>query len=92
MATKKRAKETFARFDAADYLETAEDIVGYLEACMEEGGDERFVLAARPLQELAHGDHLIERKGDHHQHGETGDQRGRAPCSDHDRLNDDEID
>lgn len=45
MATKKRAKETFARFDAADYLEAAEDIVGYLEACMEEGGDDAAFIA-----------------------------------------------
>ena len=29
--------ETFSRFDAADYLETPEDIAAYLEAAAEDG-------------------------------------------------------
>lgn len=30
---------TFTRYDTADYLETEDDIAAYLEAVMEEGGD-----------------------------------------------------
>ncbi len=30
----------FSRYDSADYLETQEDIVAYLEAVMAEGGDD----------------------------------------------------
>ena len=47
MATKskKRVKETFARFDPADYLHTDEDMVAYLEACMEEAGDDPAFIA-----------------------------------------------
>jgi DNA-binding phage protein len=35
MATKKRVKEIFSRYDTADYLKSEEDMVAYLEACME---------------------------------------------------------
>lgn len=45
MATKKRVKETFALYDTADYLKTDEDMVGYLEACMEEAGDDPAFIA-----------------------------------------------
>jgi probable addiction module antidote protein len=49
MATKKRVKvrvkETFSPFDTADYLKTDEDMVGYLEACMEEAGDDPAFIA-----------------------------------------------
>jgi probable addiction module antidote protein len=38
-------KETFRRFDAADYLETGEDIAAYLVAASEEG-DPQLVAAA----------------------------------------------
>jgi hypothetical protein len=31
---------TFSPYDTADYLETEEDIAAYLDAVMEEGGDE----------------------------------------------------
>lgn len=38
---------TFSRFDAADYLKTDEDIALYLEAVMEEAGDDpAFILKA----------------------------------------------
>ncbi len=37
--------EKFSRYDAADYLETEEDICLYLEACQEEG-DPALVAAA----------------------------------------------
>lgn len=45
MATKKRAKETFAPYDTADYLKTDKDMVAYLEACMEEAGDDPAFIA-----------------------------------------------
>jgi probable addiction module antidote protein len=45
MATKKRVKETFARYDTADYLKSDEDMVAYLEACMEEAGDDAAFIA-----------------------------------------------
>lgn len=31
---------TFSRYDTADYLKSEEDIAAYLEAVMEEGGDD----------------------------------------------------
>ena len=34
------AEKQFARYDSADYLKTEEDIAAYLEAVMEEGGDD----------------------------------------------------
>ncbi len=33
-------EQKFKRFDAADYLETEDDIVMFLDAVMEEGGDD----------------------------------------------------
>lgn len=33
-------RETFARYDSADYLETEKDIAAFLEAAMEEGRDD----------------------------------------------------
>ena len=33
-------EEKFARYDSADYLKTEEDIAAYLEAVMEDGGDD----------------------------------------------------
>ncbi len=44
--TKTAAKVTFKRYDTADYLETEEDIAAYLEAVMEEGGDDPAYVAA----------------------------------------------
>ncbi len=42
MAGKKRAKarETFSRYDTADHLRTDEEILAYLEAALDEGGDD----------------------------------------------------
>ena len=37
--------ETFARYDSADYLKTEEDIAAYLEAVMDEGGDDHAYVA-----------------------------------------------
>lgn len=55
------AKESFGRFDAADYLTTEEDIVAYLDAVMEESGDDPAMIAralgtiarARNMSQLA---------------------------------------
>lgn len=38
-------EEQFARYDSADYLKTEEDIAAYLEAVMEEGGDDPAYIA-----------------------------------------------
>lgn len=43
--TKKRAKEIFSRYDSADYLNSEEDMVAYLEACMDEGADDAAFIA-----------------------------------------------
>lgn len=45
MATKRRAKETFSRWDAADYLKSEEDMAAYLQACLEEAPDDPAFLA-----------------------------------------------
>jgi probable addiction module antidote protein len=45
MATKKRVKETFSRYDTADYLKSEKAIIAYLEACMEEAGDDAAFIA-----------------------------------------------
>ena len=37
--------EQFTRYDSADYLKTEEDIAAYLEAVMEEGGDDPAYVA-----------------------------------------------
>ena|SRR5882762_277740 len=46
MAAKRRMKETFSRWDAADYLKSEADMVAYLEACLEEAPDDAALLAA----------------------------------------------
>ena len=45
MAKRKRRKETFSRYDTVDYLKSEEDMVAYLEACMEEAGDDPAFIA-----------------------------------------------
>jgi probable addiction module antidote protein len=40
------AKETFSRWDPVDHLKTKAQIAAYLEACMEEAGDDPALLAA----------------------------------------------
>ena len=53
---KKRAKETFSRYDTADYLKSEEDMLAYLDACMEEGGDDpAFIAVALGNIARAHG-------------------------------------
>lgn len=54
-------KVTFSRWDSAEYLKTEEDIALYLEACLEEGGDDPSFIAqalgdvarARNMSQLA---------------------------------------
>jgi probable addiction module antidote protein len=41
-----RKKERFSRYDVVDYLKTEEDLAAYLEACMEEAGDDASYIAA----------------------------------------------
>lgn len=45
---KKRAnrKETFTRWDVVDHLKTEADVAAYLEAAMEEAGDDAAFIAA----------------------------------------------
>jgi probable addiction module antidote protein len=53
---KKRTKETFSRYDTADYLKSEEDMLAYLDACMEEGGDDpAFIAVALGNIARAHG-------------------------------------
>jgi probable addiction module antidote protein len=42
---KKRVKEKFSRDDTADYLKSEADMVAYLEACMDEAGDDPAFIA-----------------------------------------------
>ena len=56
-----KAKVTYNRYDTADYLRTEEDIALYMEAVMEEGGDDANFIAhalgdvarARNMSQLA---------------------------------------
>lgn len=69
-------KETFTRWDAADHLRSDEDILAYLEACLEEAGDDPTFIAA------ALGDIACARGMTHARqgHGASSDNRiaGRA--------------
>jgi probable addiction module antidote protein len=46
MAAKRRAKETFSRWDAADYLKSEGDMAAYLQACIEEAPEDPALIAA----------------------------------------------
>lgn len=58
--------EPFARYDSAVYLKTEEDIAAYLEAVMEEGGDDpayiarAFEVVARSLNVSGFGKDLTQ--------------------------------
>jgi len=41
-----RKKEKFSRYDVADYLKSDEELAAYLDACMEEAGDDAAYIAA----------------------------------------------
>lgn len=61
MSGKKQTKEEvkISRFDVLDHLKTDEDMAGYLEACLEEGGPELFfiglgdVIKAKGIAQIA---------------------------------------
>jgi probable addiction module antidote protein len=44
--TMARKKEKFSRYDVVDYLKSEEDIAAYLDACIEEAGDDAAYIAA----------------------------------------------
>jgi probable addiction module antidote protein len=46
MATKRRKKQAFSRWDAADYLKSDDDMAAYLQACLEEVPDDPALIAA----------------------------------------------
>ncbi|AMN46905.1 addiction module antitoxin [Steroidobacter denitrificans] len=47
MATKRKtAKETFSRYDTADYLKSEDDIAAYLDAVMEDAADDPALISA----------------------------------------------
>jgi probable addiction module antidote protein len=46
MAKRTPRRESFSRYDTADYLKSEADMVAYLEACMEEAGDDPAYIAA----------------------------------------------
>jgi probable addiction module antidote protein len=51
-----RKKETFSRWDAADYLKSGKDMAAYLNACIAEAGDDpAFIAAAIGDIARAHG-------------------------------------
>ena len=41
-----RKKEKFSRYDVSEYLNSEADMAAYLEACMEEAGDDAASIAA----------------------------------------------
>lgn len=45
MAIKGRIREKFSRYDTPDYLKSEADMVAYLEACMDEAGDDPAFIA-----------------------------------------------
>jgi probable addiction module antidote protein len=58
MATKKQVKEKFSRYDTADYLKSEADMVAYLEACMDEAGDDPVFIAVA-LGNIARADGMV---------------------------------
>jgi probable addiction module antidote protein len=46
MATKRRTKETFSRWDAADYMKSDADMAAYLRACLDESPDDPALVIA----------------------------------------------
>jgi len=46
MATKRRKKEHFSRWDAADYLKSDDDMAAYLQACLDETPDDPALIVA----------------------------------------------
>jgi|SRR5581483_12320156 len=46
MIIKRRKKETFSRWDPADYLKSEEDMAAYLQACLEEAPEDPALISA----------------------------------------------
>jgi probable addiction module antidote protein len=59
MVTKRRGKETFSRWDAADYLQSEADMARYLEACLEEAPEDPTLLVAA-LGDIARAHGMVE--------------------------------
>jgi probable addiction module antidote protein len=56
MARKSKARETFSRYDTADYLKSEDAVLAYLEAAMDEAGDDpAFIAVALGNVARAHG-------------------------------------
>jgi probable addiction module antidote protein len=45
VATKRKVRLTLQPYDTADYLKSEADVVAYLEACMDEAGDDPAFIA-----------------------------------------------
>jgi len=58
MATR-RKKESFTRWDPADYMKSEADMAAYLEACLEEAPDDPALLAAA-LGDIAYAHGMVE--------------------------------
>ena len=56
---RRRKKETFSRWDAADYLKSEADMVAYLEACLEEAPDDAALLA-KALGDIARARGMVQ--------------------------------
>jgi probable addiction module antidote protein len=56
---KRRKKESFSRWDPADYMKSEADMAAYLEACLEEAPDDPALLAAA-LGDIARAHGMIE--------------------------------
>ena len=55
----RRKKETFSRWDAADYLKSEAAMVAYLEACLEEAPDDAALLA-KALGDIARARGMVQ--------------------------------
>jgi probable addiction module antidote protein len=62
MAAKRRKKEAFSRWDAADYLKFEEDMADYLQACLEESPEDPALVAAA-LGDIARARGMVQRCG-----------------------------
>ena len=82
-----RARETFSRYDAADYLKSEDDMIAYLEAAMEDGDAAVVATAlgniarARGMMELPARDTGITREGLYKALSPATATRASGPCS-----------
>jgi probable addiction module antidote protein len=54
-----RKREKFSRYDVADYLNSKVDLAAYLDACLEEAGDDAAYIAAA-LGEIARARGMVQ--------------------------------